>query len=1337
MLPEKQAFEGQQEPLDRLVPPPRRFRRRLWLSGTVLFLLGSFFVLYRYAQSELFQRNLQTWALPYLSQALSAEVQCRHMQIGLFTGQVIAEGLTISKIGKKDLPLLEIEKVKVRFQWGLPWGTSRFVLGSVILEKPVLRLHLLGQGNDNIPRSTRSSGKPQLVETIFRAAFRVVEVRDGLMELKESRIPVEMALQDLQLDLQWGEARRYLGNLRFRNSRMQIHRWHGEALDLDSKIEFLPQGVRFHEGLIRDGPSEVRFSGMLENLYSPNIDLAFEAKGTVEHIQDSLQTGPLFSGTVQASGRLQWQDGFFQTRGRFFSPELHFQGLTAGQVQGDFTLSKDGLTLNAIQTTLLGGRAEGLFSYDWRRAGTVGHGEFNTQGLSVQQAWHDLLKIDWPNHSRIYGKIQFGWEGNPGDWQLEAQSTLTPPKSIPPERSSSAEGTAIPLLLDPSGDIDLRLYKGIVQINRLALSFPQGSLVKASGNIGMRAPSALSVIYLSPNLKESLQLMDHLSGNKNPLTDRIWLPTTIEEIGFQGEVTGMVTNPVVGGTITVTRPAWRYSGWDSFRAELHRTPEKIILDPMLLSGEGGQIRAAAEIPTVGEQSAVSWQLKGDSPDLRLDFLSRPLLPDSPLSGRAEAQFELYALGPTLRGKAHASLQTVSALGFSPGDLETTIRLDDDRIEWEMHSPAEQQPLLSASGSYRINTGQYTIVAESKALPLADIPFLTVSKDRLDGKVDVTIRGQGDIRQPQLQGEASSTSLSVMSKIMEGVQSRFRWSGQEVQWSGKGHMAAGDLNWDVSIRWDSGPPHWTAKVEIDRYDLLQWAQDSSSGLNSTLHSQASGNINISGPFLQPVHWTMEAIFPKFDLTVGSMDFHARGPLRGKFSSGRLEIEKSVFETLGGELILSGTVDPNSNAPLNLRVSSQLDLKPFESFLGGLNVSGKSFLEVVVQGSTQAPRLRGTCRLENVNLGFPGLDYTIENLGGEIFFDGNALRASNLRGSFAGGSLSAGGSAQLEGASLSSFLLNIRLGKVQLRIPQGFRTLSNADLAWRGNLTRHYLTGDIRVEEAEYNRKTDFFRDFGTLLPSAKANAPKQRFLDQLSLDLQIRFDSGMEIRTDTLRLSADGNLRLLGPTSNLSLLGRISAASGELVFLGNTYEITQGGVEFVNPLQIEPLFDLSAVTNVHGYRITLQLTGRPDSIKPDMRSEPPLPMLDLLTLLSTGVTSNELLGRATEGGNVGMAASSLLVQGLSQQVESRMQRLLGFRQFRIDPYLSSRSNNPTARVTLERRVAKNLSLTYSTDLTSAEQQIVLIEYFFDPDYSLIASRDEKGNYGLDLRIQRRF
>ena len=100
------------------------------------------------------------------------------------------------------------------------------------------------------------------------------------------------------------------------------------------------------------------------------------------------------------------------------------------------------------------------------------------------------------------------------------------------------------------------------------------------------------------------------------------------------------------------------------------------------------------------------------------------------------------------------------------------------------------------------------------------------------------------------------------------------------------------------------------------------------------------------------------------------------------------------------------------------------------------------------------------------------------------------------------------------------------------------------------------------------------------------------------------------------------------------------------------------------------------------------------------------------------------------------AASILFDLLQQRVGNRL-GLFGLDRVRLDPFLVGAQNNPGARITLSEQVTKDLSITYSHDLSSNSQQIIQIEYFVSRNTSILASRDELGNLGLDVRLRKRF
>ncbi len=106
----------------------------------------------------------------------------------------------------------------------------------------------------------------------------------------------------------------------------------------------------------------------------------------------------------------------------------------------------------------------------------------------------------------------------------------------------------------------------------------------------------------------------------------------------------------------------------------------------------------------------------------------------------------------------------------------------------------------------------------------------------------------------------------------------------------------------------------------------------------------------------------------------------------------------------------------------------------------------------------------------------------------------------------------------------------------------------------------------------------------------------------------------------------------------------------------------------------------------------------------------------------------------------LGATTLLSEAISSQLGGRVQRLFGVRHFSVDPdYIAATSatQNPGARVTIAEQFSRNLVITYSTDVTSTQQQVIQIEYTLRPDVSVVALRDENGTFGIDVVRRQRF
>ena len=57
--------------------------------------------------------------------------------------------------------------------------------------------------------------------------------------------------------------------------------------------------------------------------------------------------------------------------------------------------------------------------------------------------------------------------------------------------------------------------------------------------------------------------------------------------------------------------------------------------------------------------------------------------------------------------------------------------------------------------------------------------------------------------------------------------------------------------------------------------------------------------------------------------------------------------------------------------------------------------------------------------------------------------------------------------------------------------------------------------------------------------------------------------------------------------------------------------------------------------------------------------------------------------------------------------------------------------------MEQRVARNLTITYISNVTSTQQQVIQVEYNVNRNFSIVALRDQNGTFGLDVKFKKRF
>jgi translocation and assembly module TamB len=456
--------------------------------------------------------------------------------------------------------------------------------------------------------------------------------------------------------------------------------------------------------------------------------------------------------------------------------------------------------------------------------------------------------------------------------------------------------------------------------------------------------------------------------------------------------------------------------------------------------------------------------------------------------------------------------------------------------------------------------------------------------------------------------------------------------------------------------------------------------------------------------------------------------------------RLVDEALLNGPRGTKLNIEGSIGLTSTPKLDLTASGNLDLRVFAELNPSWSITGIVNFSGTIGGTTEKPNIDGLATLANASLGYEGIYTTLSMLNGDIRFNENRVSFENLEGRVGGGTIRVRGSGIIQNEQMEGLNVLIDTERVRFRYPLGLRSLVNGRLVLRGTSSEPLLEGDLTIDNMTY--RSDFEPFLAVFRPGGLDSGGT--VLDRLRLSVHISGNRNISIQNELSDVSgARIDLDIKGTVGSPSLTGHVEVNEGTLLFQGKRYDITRGNINFVDPLRIDPVVDIQAESDLRDYRVILTVEGRGENVRVELRSDPPLPQLELISLIAGGRTLRELDESSLDDQRLPTSeelfqsgAVSVLVDLLRSRLGNRF-GLLGLDRVRVDPYVVGAGNN-SAQITLS--VTRDLSVTYSQDLSSNQQRVLQVEYFLSKNLSLVASREENNEttaLGLDIRLRKRF
>src|SRR5262249_37558912 len=228
-------------------------------------------------------------------------------------------------------------------------------------------------------------------------------------------------------------------------------------------------------------------------------------------------------------------------------------------------------------------------------------------------------------------------------------------------------------------------------------------------------------------------------------------------------------------------------------------------------------------------------------------------------------------------------------------------------------------------------------------------------------------------------------------------------------------------------------------------------------------------------------------------------------------------------------------------LGLRASGDAGLGILQGFFHDVRGSGRAALTASIGGPLAQPQLSGLATITDGRIRHFSVPNSLDAINGTIRFDPGGVRLDDVSATLGGGRVQFGGRVGLDGYMPGDVDVTLRGEDMRLRVPEGIRSVVDADLSLRGSYKSPTLGGIVTVRRAIWNRRIDTpgsifdlaSRRSGSGVP---APAPDPATTLPLKFDLQLLVPSTLRVDNNLARLVASADLTMRGTYDRPVIMG---------------------------------------------------------------------------------------------------------------------------------------------------------------------------------------------------------
>jgi translocation-and-assembly-module (TAM) inner membrane subunit TamB-like protein len=1304
--------------------------------------------------------------------------------IHLLTGKVLVENLKIDGLHPGDRPFFAATRIAVSLDW-LPAFSLRpdITISSVEMTDWQMLVEKW-DGAHNFPRFNHDDGKPPGPKRVT-TTLKSLHAYRGQFAFEDHETPWSVICRNLDINI--GNLPQYHGTATFNGGTVTIQ-------------DFVPMWANMKAQFIIDG----------SRIHLDRIDMDTDGAATVA------------SGDVDLA---HWPNQGYQVKSRVNFPrmrELFFKDETwrlagTGDFTGTFRLFKTGEETNRDLSGNFTSELAGL--NDYRFPGLYGSLHWTQHGFDV---WDAGSQFYGGTAKFVYGIKPFGqktkpthhfdatvtgvdlarftdFEQFPGlrfagsaslhnvlDWPSgrfadhrgEGQLTIVPPPGVTPMSVSLAAARAadagraggewgpfapqpLPSHLPIAGELSYRYGPDEVTIDQGRFATEQ-TYVTFGGTTAYGSQSRLPFHVTSSDWQESDEVLAGIISDFGSPASAVPFAGRGE---FDGVMTGAFRAPRVEGLFTGEDLRAFDTLWGSGSAQ-------IVVENRYVNVKDGIVRSGdSEIRADGLFSlGYPREDRGEEINARIRVARRDLdslrhafgIDEYPVSGLLSGEFHLTGAYERPVGFGAMTIADGVAYGESFEQATSPLRFDGTGVRLDTLAIAKDTGTV-AGAAYVGWDATYSFNASGRRIPVERLTFVNYPKAPLSGLAEFTATGSGTFEAPRNDFKYRVDDLFVGDEGVGVVNGTLALRGSELSGSidaasprmaltGTGRIAlTPQADAELTFRFHD--------TSLDPYVRLFVPR-----LSPFTTAVASGAIRVVGELADVDHLAVEGTVDSVEMRFLDYTVKNAAPIRIALERQQIRIDELQLVGVDTRLRVSGSIGLNDDR-IALKATGDANLGILQGFFRDVRGAGRAELTAAIDGPLAQPQFSGSATITDGRIRHFSVPNSLDAINGTIRFDASGIRLDEVAATMGGGRVQFGGRVEFDGYAPEKFDVTARGVDMHLRVPEGVRSVVDADLSLRGPFASPTLGGTVTVKSALWNRRVDTPGSIFDLASRRSSAAGGPAPADAaptipLKFELQLLMPSTLRVENNLARMVASADLTLRGTYDRPVIAGHADVERGEVTFEGRRYRITHGTMDFANSTRIEPFFDVEAETNVRvpgqTYRVTVAFAGTSAQLRPTLNSDPPLPTSDVLALLFSDAQRNgpqsvapEL--RALQNPNqtqtdiITTRATQAITGSLSSEVGKVVEQTFGVDTFQltpsfIDPYSQQTSRlNPTARLTIGKRISDRVYLTFSRSLgTSINDQIVLLEYEESDRLSWILSRNEDTQtYALEFRVRHVF